>query len=828
MIVSVNWLKKFVAIDIPIDELAEQIGARLVEIEGVKPLSEKYKDVIIAKVVTCEPVPDSDHLNLTTIDDGGKANGVERNEKGHVQVVCGAPNIAAGQTVAWLPPNSVVPETFGTSEPFVLGARKLRGYMSNGMIASAKELDLFEDHTGILELDRSFRAGESFAKALELDDYLLDIENKSLTHRPDTFGIIGFAREIAGILGKPFKTPDWLLDTAPSIEYTDDERVTASIENEALSARYSAIVLGNIDASKPSPVWLQTYLARANVRPVNVVVDVLNYTMLLTGQPTHAFDYDKTAKLGGGAINLIVRGGNEHETLTLLDGRTIALDASDIIVANGKTPITLAGAMGGADTAVDSSTKKVILESATFNLYNLRTTQMRHGIFSEAITRFTKGQPAALTAPVLAETVRLLQELAGATVISPLTDTYPITTTPQVVSVSQATINETLGSDFDTAVLVSTLENVEFEVAVKSPATLLATAPFWRADIHIPEDIIEEVGRLNGFDGVLPTLPLREGRAVASSAFDQLRTRVRKGLVRAGATEVLTYSFVHGDLMRHAGQETRDAYRIVNSISPDLQYYRQSIVPSLLSHVYANIRAGYKHFALFELNKYHTKREPETNEKVPTEIDSLGFVVAQSTKQPGAAYYEAKQYLEYLASQLGVELGYESLEPSHDYPLSQPFEYRRSARVYEKQTHTRLGVIGEFKNSVKKALKLPEHVAGFELELNALFAMSSEVTSTYAPLSKYPSTERDVCLQVNADVAYADVAGALTSALATDEFTVGVVPIDIYQPDTTDKKNITFRITIGSLTRTLTSDEVNNFVGGAASAAAKKLSATII
>ena len=174
MIISVNWLKKYADVNLPIDELATLIGARLVEIESVTALHDKYRDVVVAKVVTCEPVPDSDHLSLTTIDDGGKVKDVERNKKGHVQVVCGAPNVKAGQTVAWLPPKTVVPETYGSSEPFVLGARKLRGFMSNGMIASAKELDLFDDHTGIVELPLDLRAGESFSKALELDDYLLD------------------------------------------------------------------------------------------------------------------------------------------------------------------------------------------------------------------------------------------------------------------------------------------------------------------------------------------------------------------------------------------------------------------------------------------------------------------------------------------------------------------------------------------------------------------------------------------------------------------------------------------------------------------------------
>jgi len=207
MIISVNWLKKFTDIDVSIEELASLIGERLVEIEEVVHIGDKYKDVIVAKVVECAPLEGSDHLNVTKIDDGGVAKDVERDENGLVQVVCGAPNVKAGMFVAWLAPNTVVPETYGSAEPFVLGAKSLRGVMSNGMLASARELDLYDDHSGILEIDKDTKPGASFAELYELDDYLLDIENKSLTHRPDTFGVIGFARQVAGIQGKEFNTP---------------------------------------------------------------------------------------------------------------------------------------------------------------------------------------------------------------------------------------------------------------------------------------------------------------------------------------------------------------------------------------------------------------------------------------------------------------------------------------------------------------------------------------------------------------------------------------------------------------------------------------------
>lgn len=829
MIISVNWLKKFTDIKLPTDELAELIGARLVEIEGVEDLSEKYKDVLVAKVVECEPIKDSDHLNVTKIDDGGKAKGVERDDKGLVQVVCGAPNVKAGQTVAWLPPKSQVPETFGTDAPFILGARELRGFMSNGMLASAKELGLFEDHSGILELDRGLTAGQSFAEALELDDQLLDIENKSLTHRPDTFGVIGFAREVAGIQGKKFTTPEWLIDLDPKLSAKATHELTATIDDPELSDRYQAVVLSGADEKASSPLEIQTYLARSGVRPINAIVDVTNYLMLLTGQPLHAFDYDKVLKVSGGRHDIHVRAGKKNEKLELLDGRTIELTPGDIVIAAGEKAVALAGAMGGAETEIDENTKNIILESATFNLYNLRTTQMRHGIFSEAITRFTKGQPAALTAPVLAEAVRLLGEYAGAKQSSEVAEDYPGKAKKQSISIQQQEgINSFLGTNMGMGEITSTLENVGFEVEVKSPYTVIATPPYWRADIHIAEDVVEELGRLNGFDSINPTLPSRDFTAIRPTDFDQLRAKLRSLLVQAGANEVLTYSFVHGDLMKKVGQDPNNAYRLTNSLSPDLQYYRQSLVPSLLTHVHPNIRAGYDHFAMFELNKFHVKSLGLDEEGVPKELDGLGVVVASKKAEGGAAYYEAKRYLDYLADTLGLEFVYEPLEEKSDFPVTQPFEHRRSARVWDAKTRERIGVIGEFRRSVQKALKLPEHTAGFEISPKALLKLTQTAGTSYAPLSKYPGTERDICFQVAQDVSYQQVFDAVRGGLAVSELSTTVQPLDIYQPEKGDTKNITLRIGVTSYERTLQTDEVNKLVDEVANKVVKSLRAKVV
>jgi phenylalanyl-tRNA synthetase beta chain len=828
MIVSVNWLKKFTDIDLPIDELATLIGARLVEIEEVIDLGAKYKDVVIAKVIESKPLEGSDHLSIVRLDDNGRVADLERDSEGYVQVVCGAPNMRTGLTVAWLPPKSVVPETFGSNEPFILDSRKLRGVMSNGMIASARELALYDEHEGILELDDGLQAGANFAQSLELDDYLLDIENKSLTHRPDCFGIIGFAREVAAIQGKQFHTPEWLAQTSPDFgaKQGDIAAPTVTIDDSGLSHRYQAVVLAEGDGGVSSPLWMQSYLARVGIRPISAIVDVTNYLMMLTGQPLHAFDYDKLIAVAGGAADIHVRAGRSGETLTLLDGRTIELVSDDIVIAAGETPVALAGAMGGAATEIDASTKKIIIESATFNLYNLRATQMRHGIFSEAITRFTKGQPAALTAPVLAEAIRLMGEFAGSKRVSDVADSYPGRVDESVIELTMDKINGVLGEELTTDQAAGTLTHAEFTVGV-SGDSLHSKAPFWRSDIRIQEDIIEEIGRLNGFDSINPVLPRRDFAAIMPSEFDKVRSRIREVLVRAGANEVLTYSFVHGDVLRRAGQDVDKSYRLANSLSPDLQYYRQSLTPSLLGLTHGNIKAGFDSFALFEVNKVHSKTA-ELIDGVPAEMHRVGLVVAHKKPQSGAPYYHAKHLLEYLGNALGLKLVYKPFTSDANFAFARPFELRRSSRIVDEVSNQSLGIVGEYKKSTARGFKLPEYAAGFELLTEAIVLALEHKANTYHPVSRYPGTERDICFQVEQSVQYQDITQIVNKVLAEYDLETSVEPIDFYQAEGLTTKNITLRIKLTAHDHTLTSDEAMQVIDAVAAPVTTQLGGRVV
>lgn len=813
MKISVNWLKQFTDVDIPVDELVAKIGAQLGAVEEVIDLGKKYQGIIVAKVVSCEKHPNADKLHVCWIDDGGKAQNVERNENGHVQVVCGAPNVRKGLSVAWLPPGTTVPNTFD-KEPFVLEARDLRGVVSNGMLASLSELAIGDDHSGIVELDIEAAPGTDFAELYELNDYIIDIENKMFTHRPDCFGILGVAREIAGIRHLPFKSPDWY--QAPLDRIKPGATVLPlTLKNDIpdMVPRFMAVAMADITIGK-SPLIIQTYLSRVGLRPINNIVDVTNYLMVLTGQPTHAYDYDK---LKEGSLE--ARMSRKGDKLKLLSGKEIAFeDESTILITSGDVPVGVGGVMGGADSEVSATTKNIVIECASFDMYSIRRTSMKYGLFTDAVTRFNKGQSPLQNDVVLEEAVATIGYVSGGHVASNVSDIRGSLQRKPPVEVTSTFINTRLGADLQTEAIADLLRNVECMVETHGE-TLKVTPGYWRTDIEIAEDIVEEVGRLYGFDNLPVELPKRSIKAIQPDPLFTLKSAIRDVLSRAGANEVITYSFVHGNLLDKVGQDKAQAFKLGNAMSPDLQYYRLGILPSLLDKVHMNIKAGFEEFALFEMNKTHSKLWKEDD--LPKELENLGFVIAadDKTKREGAAFYQARKCLDVVAESLGLRLQYEAITEPTEHPAAAPFEISRSARIH--MDDKVLGVIGEFKPSVVRALKLPRYCAGFEISLNSRLLGAKTV---YKQLSKYPGVEQDISLRVSKDLAFASLDTFLRTHLEAPEYTnYTLTPLDIYQKG--DYKHITFRLNIVSYQKTMTAHEVNQLLDDVAKKAEEALGA---
>jgi len=813
---------------IGIDELVQKVGAQLGGVDDVIDLGKKYQGIVIAKVISCVKHPDADKLSLCKIDDGKAVENVERDEQGHVQVVCGAPNVRAGLTVAWLPPGTTVPETFD-KEPFVLEAREIRGQVSNGMLASPKELALGDSHAGILELGEA-QPGADFAETIGLDDTILDIENKMFTHRPDCFGFLGIAREFAGIQGMPYKSPDWYVPR-PDFPAAEGPELPLEIRNELpeLAPRFTSITMSGVKVG-PSPIWLQVALAELGQKSINNLVDYTNFYMLETGQPLHAYDYDKLKALSGGEAVIVVRNPKPGEKLKLLNGKTIEPRPEAIMIATDKQLIGVGGVMGGADTEVDEKTTNIILECANFDMYSVRRTSMTHGLFTDAVTRFTKGQSPLQNLAVLAKIVDEIRHHADGKVAGPPLDDNHLDdavlkrdSLHQPVKLSTEFINARLGLKLSVEEIKQLLENVEFKIETDNDG-ITVMAPFWRTDIELREDVVEEVGRLYGYDKLPLELPRRDLTPITKDPLFELKAAVRRTLSRAGANEVLTYSFVHGDLIEKVGQDKAEAFQVANALSPDLQYYRLSLLPSLLDKVHLNVKAGYDRFGLFELGKTHIAGVERDG--VPGEFERTAFVFAADTKAAkqygGAAYYQAKKFLLDLLAGLGLadDVVFEPLDPD-----KYVYEAGRAATV--RLGDTVLGEVGEFKLSVRQALKLPDYAAGFEIDLSPL--LKPPAAASYVPLPRFPKVTQDITLKVPAELAYRELFDFVRSEIAKAQ-PANTLPkldfVDLYQAaDDAGHKNVTFRLTIASYDRTLTDAEVNKLLDIAAAAAETKFSA---
>ena len=853
MKVSLNLIKQLINFELPpVDELVARVNQQLGGVDEVIDLNAKYGGARIVRVVECAKHPNADRLSVTKIDDGRAVADVPRDENGLVQVVCGAPNVHADMWAIWLPPKSTVPASFDDDEPFVLDARPLRGVLSQGMLAAADELDIGTDHEGIVEIREhdvpagvELTAGARFAETFGLDDYILDIENKMFTHRPDCFGQLGVAREIAGIFHQQFTSPDWYKSVQ---QFTNAEGLDLTVINDAseLVPRFMAVAIRDVTV-QPSPLWLQCQLVAMGGKPINNIVDATNYTMLMTAQPTHAYDYDKLR-----GHKLEARMARNGEKVSLLNGKEYELTTDDIVIADGEGVIGLAGIMGGTDTEVSNDTKNIVLECANFDMYALRRTAMRHGIFTDALTRFNKGQSPLQNAAVLKQLMGMVGGVQASEVFDKRNDRLMVMQHDSRVTFGSAGketisifdwgavtgvlvlestfVNERLGTEFSPQEICRILKNVEIkaheEPEPNTPYQFEVIAPFWRTDLELPEDIVEEVGRLYGFDKLPRQLPMRSIKPAPRNPRRQLKQAIRQSLSRAGANEVLTYSFVHERVLKSAEQDPSRAYRLSNALSPDLQYYRTSVLPSLLDKVHANIKAGHDEFMLFEIGKIHDKELPLNDENLPSEQTFVDGVYASKKPRVGAPFYKARKLVDRLLADINVEADFVKIVES-DADIPAPFDGQRSAWIVAKNDD-KLGIVGELSQAVRRNFKLPDYTAAFSLDIEKLQACLTESREhNYQPLSRFPSISQDISLRSSVEISHDELLRTVRQCLdESKNLHCQIQTLGVYQPkDDAAIKTTTFRLTFTSYQQTLTDAEVKPIMDNIATAALTKLDA---
>jgi phenylalanyl-tRNA synthetase beta chain len=824
MKVSVNWLKKYTDIDVSVDELVSKISTQIGAVESVVNLAESYKNIYVVKVVEAKKHPNADKLTVCLIDDGGVVGDVAlRNDKGLVEVVCGAPNVEPGMLAIWLAPGSVVPSTVldEKSEPWAVEPKELRGVTSYGMLASSAEMAISDNHSGIVKLADDAQVGQSIVEYLELDDTVIDIENKMFTHRPDCFGIIGVAREVTGVLNKSFKSPDWYLSNSK----IDAESVSLVVNNEVpdLVPRFMVAKLENVEVSD-TDLKQQSYLSRIGIRPINSLVDLTNKMMVLTGQPMHAYDADKLISVcgeNGGKLGFGLRKSRLGDRIKLINGKTVAFEDndSDILVTFNDVPVAIGGVMGGIDTEVDENTKTAILECATFDMYSIRRSSMKHGLFSDAVTRFNKGQSPFQNHRVLRQSIDILGQANASIKLTELVDDVHIDCEQKVVQTSADFIESRLGLGLEAQEIVERLNNVELEASLNQDGTLEVGVPFWRKDIQTKEDINEEILRLVGYDALKTELPKRSLKPTPTNELLDFQRRLRNILSSVGATEVLNYSFVSKKLLEKAEQDPLGCIDIVNALSHDLEYYRPNLTVSGMSKISQNLRKSYDEFALFEIGKVHIKGlMSEAELELPKEFQRLAYVYAADEKvfrsqYDGSVYYAALKSLQYLLHELAIDYRIENA------PADLPRHFEQLIRAYDKDRtgyviaeDKVLGVVGLPAHSAMKAFKLPDSTAMFELDVDLLLSLARS-KKHYRPLSIYPEVKEDVSLQVDYSTSYRYISELISSELVkVTDFMVDFEPIDIYAPKDHSYKNFVFRFRAVSSKETLKSEDLSSVI----------------
>jgi len=745
---SYNWIRELVAdLDCAPAPLERLITMKTAECEGIEPAGALLAGAVIAHVETAEPA--AGH-NVTAI--------VNLGPLGRKTVVCGAPNCRPGLTTVWAP----------------VGRKIIDGVESDGMLASGAELGINKDHSGIIEIEGA--PGDPVPGCAP--DSIIEIDNKSLTHRPDLWGHVGMAREVATILGHKLVDP-----VKPDLLPRTASRVRIAIEDLDLCPRYSALEFDNVKV-QPSPVWLQYRLSALGLNPISNIVDMTNLLMAELPQPTHAFDADK---LSGDTI--FIRPAHPGERFRGLNDEDYTLDASNLVIADASGAIALAGVIGGASTAISDKTTRVVLESANFQAASVRKTSSAVKLRTDASIRFEKAQDPANTVRALARAVELLREISpGIRIVGGVADQMKEMPAPPPIELRLEWLRRKLGRALEPAEVRRILERLEFGVAESKPGVFLVSVPSWRAtkDVSMADDLVEEVGRMIGYDSIAPVAPLVAAAVPPANPERKFQHEVRDVLVDLGFTEVYNYSFVSEEAVRAFGFAPEAHLRVSNPIASDQALMRASLLPGL----WHNIQENAKHrelFRIFEIGLEIHKRE----QGLPEEVPHLAAALFARQGDGAAGLDEIRHAAECLMP--GAQA-----QPAAAAPCEHP---ARAADLFWKGE--RVGRVFELHPSLIETGR----AAVLDLDLDRVRALAGAAELRYTPIRRYPSSAFD--LSVIAGLR--DPAGELQSKVRSfaGPLVESVEFLRQYSgpPLEAGQKSVSFRLTAGSPERTLSNDE---------------------
>jgi len=759
---SCNWLRQLVpGLDLAPRDLTRLITMKTAECEGVEPFAPWLGAVVCARVLSAEPIEGS--RNLRAVIDAGP-------EYGRRTVVCGAPNCRPGLLTAFVPPGVTV-----AAGKHVRSA-VIHGVESQGMLASGAELGLNRDSAGILELDGA-QPGDPLPGCPV--DHIIEVDNKSLTHRPDLWGHLGMAREVAAFSSLPLADPVRLdlLPSAPPAWKVD-------IRDFDLCPRYSALVFENVTVG-PSPLWLQARLEAIGLNPISNIVDVTNYVMAELSEPMHAFDADR---LHGDTI--LVRRALEGESFDALNGLSYTLSPSNLVIADSRGAVALAGVIGGAGSAIGSTTTRIVLESANFEPSSIRRTSAALKLRTDASMRFEKAQDPVNTVRALARAVELFHLVSpGIRLVGGLVDSWRQAPPPPPIELPLDWLERRLGRSIPPAEVRRILESLSFAVAESSPRVFSVSVPSWRAtrDISIREDLLEEVGRMVGYDTVPPAAPLLPARRPWINQERLFHHAVRQMASAQGFTEVSNYSFLSEEAAARFGFDPAALLRVANPISSEQTLLRHSLLPGIHKNILDNSRFC-SSFRIFEIGVEIHKRE---GRELPEEIPHLAAAIYSRSGDGQEALFELKRLAECLMP--GCEA-----RPAEGLSFEHPA--RAAAIEWRGQT---LGRLFE----LNPRLIEQGRAAVLDLDLARLFALGP-LPVKYTPPRRFPVSEFDLSVVAGLRVLCAELAALIRDAAGPLCERVAYLYSYRGKPLPEDRQSLTFRITLGAPDRTLSSDEV--------------------
>jgi phenylalanyl-tRNA synthetase beta chain len=801
MRVPLEWLNEYVKPDLDTAALAERLAMTGTEVERIERHGVgALENFVIGRVLEAEQHPNADRLRVCVVDIGDGSPST---------IVCGAPNVAAGQTVAVAKPGAVMPD--GTK----LGKAKLRGVESNGMILAEDEVAIGTEHDGIMVLERDgLEPGMPLKDVLPIATDVLVLE--ITPNRPDCLAIYGVAREAHAATGAPLAPPPWREDPGKP---GDVAGANVIVECPDLCPRFTARVFEDVKIG-PSPLWLKARLMAAGQRPISNVVDITNYVMLLTGQPLHAFDLDRVE-----GATLTVRRARDGEQVETLDGQTRTLDSDMVLIEDAAGPTSIAGIMGGARSEVQPDTTRVLMEAANWDGANIHQTSLKLGLRSEASGRFEKGIQPEQAIDAQAESTRLMLELTGARLLPGTIDVGGAGPPPKTIRLREARVESLLGAPISTARCAEILNALEFTTRVADDGLDVTVPAFRRADVTREADLIEEVARLDGLDKLPVTLPSRHGASGRLTARQRLRRNAADALTAQGVNEIVGWSFTHPDvadrLRLGAEHPLRRTVALANPLSADLSVLRTTLLGSLLDIARHNRARGVGNVRLFEAGAVYLPTEPGQLPREPYHVAALLTGTARPASwrdghPPAVDFFAVKGVLAGLMDRVHadwrVEHGVE--------PFLHP---GRSARILVGGAQA--GWIGEVHPLVAANWDLRDTVAAFELDLDAV---PEPATALYRKVSGFPDVREDIAVIVPEHVTAAQLLALVRHA--GGRLLAGAEVFDVYRdPERIGEGNVSLavRLTYRAADRTLTDEEVAERRGAISDAVADQVGGRI-